>query len=152
MTGAALAGALLVGLVAPSQEPLRAWAVDDGVRIDPRTGTAFEDDPIYPEALRIKPGYRDRNWIFSRDRKEVSLAGAANEVLAFQILVESGRPLRGVTVSVSDTSRGAKPPGTTRVRSGSPRTTGTGPSRSRSPCGWRSSPSPSRTRAAWGSA
>ena len=30
---------------------VRVWAVDDGVRIDPQTGKAFEDSPIYPEGL-----------------------------------------------------------------------------------------------------
>lgn len=116
MSGAALAGVLLALPAGPSQEPLRVWVVDDGVRIDPRTGTAFEDDPIYSEALRIKPGYRDRNWIFSRERKEVSLAGAANEVLGFQILIESDRPLRGVTVAVSDLKGPAPLPAEGNVR------------------------------------
>jgi len=102
MIVAVLAGTLLAGPGAPPHDPLRVWVVDDGVRIDPRTGTAFEDDAIYPEGLRIRPGYRDRNWVFRRDRKEVSLAGAANEVLAFQIQIESGRPLHGITVTVSD--------------------------------------------------
>jgi len=84
------------------QAAVRVWAVDDGLRIDPQTGKAFEDSEIYPAHLRIKPGYRNRNWIFSGERKQVTLAGARNEVLAFQVQIESETPLRGVRMVVSD--------------------------------------------------
>jgi len=81
---------------------MKIWVVDDGVRINPRTKTALEDSEIYPEALRIKPGYRDRNWVFDAARKQVSLAGAKNEVLAFQLQIESELPLADVNVTIAD--------------------------------------------------
>jgi len=81
---------------------MRIWVVDDGVRIDPRTGQAFEDSQIYPEGLRIKPGCRDSNWVFNGGKRQVSLAGARNEVLAFQLQIESEKPLANVNVAISD--------------------------------------------------
>jgi hypothetical protein len=80
----------------------RIWAVDDGVRIDPRTGMAFEESEIYPADLRIKPGYRERNWVFDGKKGEVGLCGARNEVLAFQLQIESETPLSDLSVAVSD--------------------------------------------------
>lgn len=80
----------------------RLWVVDDGVRIDPQTAQALEDNEIYPEDLRIKPGYRDRNWVFDAETKLVSLAGARNEVLAFQLQIQSETPLANIRVIVSD--------------------------------------------------
>lgn len=84
---------------------MRIWAVDDGLRIDPQTGKAFEDSAIYPAGLRIKPGYRDNNWVFSGEKKQVTLAGARNEVLAFQLQIESEAPLRNVNVAVWEGSK-----------------------------------------------
>ena len=66
----------LLALCGPIQAAVRIWAVDDGVRIDPRTGKAVEESAIYPERLRIKPGYRDRNWIFDGAIRQIALAGA----------------------------------------------------------------------------
>jgi hypothetical protein len=33
---------------------MRVWAVDDGLRIDPQTGRAFEDNAMYPVGLRMR--------------------------------------------------------------------------------------------------
>ncbi|MBM4039699.1 MAG: hypothetical protein FJ290_14415, partial [Planctomycetes bacterium] len=85
-----------------TEAAMRVWAVDDGLRIDPQTGKAFEDNAIYPEGLRLKPGYRESNWAFSGDKKQLSLAGARNEVVAFQLQIESETPLRSVAVAVAD--------------------------------------------------
>ena len=95
---------------------MSVWAVDDAVRIDPQTGKAFEENEIYPSRLRIKPGYRDRNWIFDRATRRVSLTGARNEVLAFQVQVESNEPLTDVTVTVSDLKGPATFPARRNVR------------------------------------
>jgi len=51
------AGACLA-FCATLQAAVRVWAVGDGLRIDPHTGKTFEDSEIYPERLRIKPGYK----------------------------------------------------------------------------------------------
>lgn len=89
MANRALVYALLAMMYAASEvaaeTAVRVWAVDDGVRIDPQTGRAFEDAEIYPEHLRIKPGYRDNNCVYSAAKKQVGIAGARNEALAFQI-------------------------------------------------------------------
>jgi hypothetical protein len=94
--------AAILTLGTPIQAALRVWAVDDGVRIDPQTAKAMEDTTLYPEHLRIKPGYREGNWVFDAARKQIALAGARNEVLAFQLQIESDAPLAGVSVAVSD--------------------------------------------------
>ena len=86
------------------------------VRIDPRSGRAFEESAIYPAGLRIKPGYRENNWVFSGDKKQVTLAGARNEVLAFQLQIESDRPLGNVSVAISDLRGPARFPAAETIR------------------------------------
>jgi len=81
---------------------MHVWAVDGGARIDPQTGKAFEDSEIYPSELRIKSGYRDKNWIFDGASRRISLAGARNEVVAFQLQIDSQTPLKDVSVAISD--------------------------------------------------
>jgi hypothetical protein len=81
---------------------MRVWAVDDAVRINPQTGEAFEDNDIYPSELRIKPRYQNKNWIFDGATRQVSLAGARNEVLAFQLQIQSQTPLENINVAISD--------------------------------------------------
>jgi hypothetical protein len=95
---------------------LQVWVVDDGVRINPQTGKALEDSELYPEALRIKPGYRDQNWVFSRAKRQVALAGAKNEVLAFQLQIESKKPLNDIHVAISDLKGPAPFPARENVR------------------------------------
>lgn len=112
-------GLLVAGWCAFSgtaQAAMRIWAVDDGVRIDPQTGKALEDNAIYPEGLRIRPGYREHNWVFNGDKKQVLLAGARNEVLAFQLQIESAAPLRNVNVVISDLKGPAPFPAADNVR------------------------------------
>ena len=106
----------LLALCGPIQAAVRIWAVDDGVRIDPRTGKAVEESAIYPERLRIKPGYRDRNWIFDGAIRQIALAGARNEVLAFQLQIESDTPLGNVSVAISDLRGPARFPAIQAVR------------------------------------
>jgi hypothetical protein len=95
---------------------MRLWAVDDGLRINPQSGKAFEDSPLYPEALRLKPGYRDGNWVFRSDRRQVALAGARNEAVAFQLQIECEGPLASVTVAASDLRGPAPFPAKDNVR------------------------------------
>ncbi|MBM4035397.1 MAG: hypothetical protein FJ291_26945, partial [Planctomycetes bacterium] len=95
---------------------MRVWAVDDGLRINPQSGKAFEDSELYPEGLRVKPGYREKNWVFSGEKKQVTLAGARNEVVAFQLQIESATPLGGISVAVSDLKGPAGFPAADNVR------------------------------------
>ncbi len=81
---------------------IHIWAVDDCIRVNPQTGMAFEDNEIYPSALRIKPGYQHKNWIFDSATQSVCLAGARNEVLGFQLQIESAKPLEEMTIKISD--------------------------------------------------
>ena len=99
-----------------AQAAARVWVVDDGLRIDPRTGKAFEESIAHPEALRIKPGYRDANWIFDARTKQVRFAGARNDVLAFQVQMESDAPLAGVNLTVSDLKGPAPFPARENIR------------------------------------
>ena len=72
LTGSRLVSTVTLGFLASvSFRPVdaaeaspRVWVVDDGSRIDPRTGKAFEENELYPEALRLRPGYREANSIF----------------------------------------------------------------------------------------
>jgi hypothetical protein len=93
---------VLLLLCTSSAAAMRLWAVDDGLRINPQTGAGFEDCDIYPSQLRIRPGYREKNCIFDGPSQEIRLAGARNEVIAFQLEMESQMPLGGVSVAASD--------------------------------------------------
>lgn len=78
-----------LGQSAPASQAgtFRLWAIDDMVRIDPETGKAFEENP------RQLPGgltgdYQKRNTVWSAKDNTVSLVGARNEVVAFQVIID----------------------------------------------------------------
>jgi len=74
------------------------WAIGDGVRIDPESGKAFEDDPkVLPDGL--KAGYRQRNWIWNG--RTVQLHAARNEVVAFQIIIDAPKGASQVRLAAS---------------------------------------------------
>lgn len=91
-----LAAAALHG--APS---IRVWAIGDGVRVDPLSGKAFEDNRlVFPDALT--GNYRDANQIWNGATHRITLHAARNEIVAFQIVVErtGDDPLTGVSASM----------------------------------------------------
>jgi len=56
------------------------WAIDDMVRIDPETGTAFEDNPA--QLLGgLRGNYRSRNAVWSAADQTVRLCSACNGVV-----------------------------------------------------------------------
>ena len=76
---------------------LEVWAIGEGVRINPLTGKAFEEN------AKMLPGglsgdYRTKNWVWDGATRTVALKGAANEVVAFQLILE-GSGVQGITVS-----------------------------------------------------
>src|SRR3990172_3848868 len=79
---------------------LDVWAIGEGVRINPLTGKAFEDNPKQlPGAF--KGDYRAKNLVWDGATKTVSIKGAVNEVLAFQLILE-GPGTTGINVSATD--------------------------------------------------
>ena len=71
----------------------RIWAIDDGVKI-------LRDDLNHPSAN----SYRNLVW----DGEKVSLFGARNEVVAFQIMLESNaQGANAINVEISDLTNGA---------------------------------------------
>jgi hypothetical protein len=95
--------AFLLTCLAPTtwaQDRLAVWAVTEGVRIDPLTGKAFEEDsPATPGGLR--GNYQAKNLIWDGAAKTVALEGAANEVLGFQLILD-GPGVSGISVAASD--------------------------------------------------
>ena len=87
---------LAIGSAVAFAEGLNVWAAGEGARINPLTGKAFEENP---EALPggITGDYRTRSLIWDGATRTVSLKGAANEVLAFQLILE-GAGVKGITV------------------------------------------------------
>jgi len=75
---------------------VRVWAIDDGVKIDPVSGDAWEARWAGGEVL---PGYREKNWVWDGATQTVTLHAARNEVVAFQVIIEG--PARRIQVSVS---------------------------------------------------
>lgn len=79
---------------------LNVWAIGEGVRINPLTGKAFEENAqMLPDG--ISGDYRTRNWVWDGATKTVALKGAANEVVSFQLIIE-GSGLKGITVTAAD--------------------------------------------------
>ena len=84
----------------PPRASIDAWAIGEGVRIDPLTGKAFEDNAKQlPGAF--KGDYRAENLIWDGARKAISIAGAANEVVGFQLIIE-GPGAKGISVAASE--------------------------------------------------
>lgn len=75
------------------------WAINEGVRINPLTSRAFEENSkITPGG--IKGRYQDKNLIWDKATKSISLKGSANEVLGFQLILE-GTGEKNMTVSAT---------------------------------------------------
>lgn len=90
----------LLCIQAARGEQLGVWAIGEGVRINPLTGKAFEENP------KMLPGgvagdYRTKNWVWDGSKQIVSLKGAANEVVSFQLIIE-GPSAKGITVTAAD--------------------------------------------------
>jgi hypothetical protein len=79
---------------------LEVWAIGEGVRINPLTGKAFEDNAqMLPGG--ISGDYRKKNWVWDGTSRTVTLRAAANEVVSFQLILE-GSGAKGITVASSD--------------------------------------------------
>jgi hypothetical protein len=77
-----------------------AWAIGEGVRINPLTGKAFEENAaMLPGG--ISGDYRTKNWVWDGATQTVTLKGAANEVVSFQLIVE-GSGAKGIRVTAAD--------------------------------------------------
>ena len=98
---------LLIGTTSPAEPArpeIRLWAVPGELRIDPLTGRPHN------------PHVRDRDWrkansVWSAADRTVRLAGARNEPLGVQLLIEAaGEPLKYVRVRLGDLTgpRGTK--------------------------------------------
>jgi len=75
----------------------RVWVVGDSYKIQPDKGTPF--NPY------VKRDLRRHNGVWDGARRTVTLHGARNEYVGFQVIIEAGdRPLQGVTVLPTDLS------------------------------------------------
>ncbi len=101
LTDVLLVSAILASASALAEEnAFSVWAVDDMVKINPETGKAFEQkESLYKSALT--GDLRASNWIW--DGKTVSLEGARNEAVGWQIIVapKDGQTLHAVNCSAS---------------------------------------------------
>ena len=92
---------LSVSAAAAGQEgPVRVWAVSDGVRVNPVTGTLLE---ARPDIHKDYPAgdFRLRNLVWDAETRTVRLKAARNEFTPFQAIVEADAPLDGVDVRVT---------------------------------------------------
>jgi hypothetical protein len=76
---------------------MRIWAFDDGVKVDPVTGTAWEAQWA---GGQVADGYTQKNHVWDAAARAVSLHAARNEVVAFQVIVEG--PVSDLAVEASD--------------------------------------------------
>jgi len=75
----------------------RVWVANDSVRIDPRGGKAYEDNPfLFPDALT--GDYQSSSLIWNGARRTVTLKAARNESVSFQIIIDrlTDKPLSHV--------------------------------------------------------
>jgi hypothetical protein len=74
-------------------EGYQVWAISDMVKLDPRTGDLLEKSAF--------PDYRNSNSVWDAPSSTVTLFGSRNEFVAFQLAIETDRPLTDVSVSIS---------------------------------------------------
>jgi Domain of unknown function (DUF4091)/Family of unknown function (DUF6067) len=107
MPGQSIGGPLLLCFLllnslihaSPAKAPVDIWTVADCVRINPQTNKAYEDNTVYDHDL--KGNYRDQNSVWDRSQNLVRLFAGRNEVVAFQIVLETAG-LSGIQVLVGD--------------------------------------------------
>ncbi len=76
---------------------MRVWAVGDGVRVNPVTGSVIESRPdIHRDYPAGDP--RTGNFVWDSAAKTVRLRAARNEFVAFQLIVEAAEPADGIDV------------------------------------------------------
>lgn len=84
----------------PARAHLNVWAVPDGVRVNPQTGKLIEERPDiqkdYPAG-----NYRQKNSVWDGARRAVRLHAAANEFVAFQLVLEAYFPTAGIDVELT---------------------------------------------------
>jgi hypothetical protein len=81
----------------------RVWVANDSVRIDPRGGRAYEDNPfLFPDALT--GDYQSSSLIWNGVRRTVTLKAARNETVSFQIIVDrlTDKPVSHARVQIGD--------------------------------------------------
>jgi hypothetical protein len=87
-------------LLSLSAKPLAdLWAIGDCVRINPQTNKAYEDNTVYDRDL--KGDYQNQNAVWDRPQNLIHLFAGRNEVVAFQIVLETAA-LSDIQVLVSD--------------------------------------------------
>jgi len=80
---------------------LRVRAIGDGVRIDPESGNAIEQMQTFFGPV-LDPDYKEKNWVWNGPSGTISLKAARNEVVSCQVVIETERPVKGVSLRVSD--------------------------------------------------
>jgi hypothetical protein len=93
-------GAVFAVRLAAQTPAVRLWAVSDGVRVNPVTGQVFEQradiHKDYPAG-----DWRAANSVWNGPAKAVSLRAARNEFIAFQVIVETAKPIQEVNTHFS---------------------------------------------------
>jgi hypothetical protein len=70
---------------------VKVWVVPELLKIDPRTGALLERD---------YPNHRERNSVWDSATGVITLTGARNEFLGFQLAIESAQPISGIEVKM----------------------------------------------------
>ena len=87
--------ALFVSTAISAYDDLQVWAIGDCHKINPETGEDF--NPFVPKDINIK------NYLWDSATNTVTLYGAKNEYVAFQIILEALKTdLKNVTVEFTD--------------------------------------------------
>ncbi|MEW6096786.1 MAG: glycoside hydrolase domain-containing protein [bacterium] len=76
------------------------WVTGEYEKVNPITGNIYEEDARKYNSKPIIGGYKDKNYFFDKKLNTISLQGARNEYVGFQVVIEG--KLTDVNILVSD--------------------------------------------------
>jgi hypothetical protein len=90
---------LVPALDAQSTAPA-VWAIGEGFRVDPLTGKVREEQRLGGNPIPADFRYERKNLAWDAANRRITLAGARNEFVSFQLQIRG--PAKGVEVTCSD--------------------------------------------------
>ncbi|MEW6606807.1 MAG: glycoside hydrolase domain-containing protein [bacterium] len=87
----------------PAFSSVNIWVTGEYEKVNPITGNVYEEDPRKYNAKPIIGEYKDKNYFFDKNLNTISLQGAKNEYVGFQVVIEAeNTKLKDVDISVSN--------------------------------------------------
>jgi|SRR5579871_4307987 len=91
---------LIAGALTAHAEAPPVWVIGEGFRVDPLTGRVLEERRIDGNPIPAAFDYMHQNLAWDSRRAVVTLAGARNEFVAYQVLIHG--PAKQVNIACSE--------------------------------------------------